>query len=191
MADAGVGVNMLEVSRMRRVLQRRPGFVRRVFSEEERLLCEGSTRPAENYAARFAARAAVLRALGIAGDPAVRVQDVCVGGEEDPVVRLSGRAAQAACDAGVEEVALSLSFTRDVAVANAVAVTAASRPPRDVRDDAAKALAASFREARAVIDELERVGDGPAPPVAPVSPPAGAGQLTMDMAADAAMSHEE
>ena len=51
---------MLEISRMERVLARRPSFARRVFTDEERAYCEKSARPAEHYAARFAAREAVL-----------------------------------------------------------------------------------------------------------------------------------
>ena len=61
---------------------------------------------------------------------------------------------------GVREIALSISHTRDVAVANALAVTDEVRPAPPERDDAARQLAASFKEARAVLDELERVQEG-------------------------------
>ena len=64
MATAGIGVDMLEIDRMERVLARRPNFVRRVFTEEERAYCDKCARPAEHYAARFAAREAVVKALG-------------------------------------------------------------------------------------------------------------------------------
>ena len=60
---------------------------------------------------------------------------------------------------GIVEVVLSISYTREVAVANAVAVTEAAKPKPDTKADAARALAASFREARSVLDELERVED--------------------------------
>ena len=74
-----------------------------------------------------------------------------------PRVLLAGRAAEVAHEQGVREVALSISHTHDVAVANAVAVTDVVRPKPDEKEDAAKALAVSFKEARSVIDELERV----------------------------------
>ena len=64
MALAGIGVDMLEISRMERVVRRRPSFLRRVFTDDERAYCERCARPAEHYAARFAAREAVLKALG-------------------------------------------------------------------------------------------------------------------------------
>ena len=61
---AGIGVDMLEIARMERVIERRPSFLKRVFTKEERAYCGRRARPAEHYAARFAAREAVLKALG-------------------------------------------------------------------------------------------------------------------------------
>ena len=62
MSLAGVGVDMLEIARMQRVMERRPHFLGRVFTDDERAYCERTARPAEHYAARFAAREAVLKA---------------------------------------------------------------------------------------------------------------------------------
>lgn len=160
MSLAGIGVDMLEIARMQRVMDRRPSFLRRVFTDGERAYCERTARPAEHYAGRFAAREAVLKALGTGFSQGIGLSDVSVGHDETtgrPVAILSGRAAEVAREQGVREIALSLSFTRDVAVANAVAVTDEVRPQPDAHEDAARALAASFREARSVIDELERV----------------------------------
>ena len=160
MSLAGIGVDMLEIARMQRVMDRRPSFLRRVFTDDERAYCERTARPAEHYAGRFAAREAVLKALGTGFSQGIGLSDVSVGHDEAssrPVAILSGRVAEVAREQGVREIALSLSFTRDVAVANAVAVTDEVRPQPDAREDASKALAASFREARSVIDELERV----------------------------------
>jgi holo-[acyl-carrier protein] synthase len=58
---------------------------------------------------------------------------------------------------GIREVALSISYTHDVAVANAVAMTDEVRPRKEERPDPKEELRASFRAARSVIDELERV----------------------------------
>ncbi len=150
---------MLEIARMERVLERRPNFARRVFTEEERAYCDRSARPAEHYAARFAAREAVLKALGTGFAEGIGLRDVSVTRDEAgrPRVVLSGRAAQVARERGVREIALSISHTHDVAVANAIAVTDDARPAPDERRDAARELARSFREARSVLDELERV----------------------------------
>lgn len=160
MSAAGIGVDMLEISRMEQVIERRPSFLRRVFTEEERAYCDRSARPAEHYAARFAAREAVLKALGTGFAQGIGLKDVSVTRDPStgrPRALLAGRAAQIAQEQGVREIALSISHTRDVAVANALAVTDEVRPAPPSRDEAARALATSFKEARAVLDELERV----------------------------------
>ena len=98
MAAAGVGIDILEISRMERTLSRRPSFARRVFTDEERRFCEGTARPAEHYAARFAARRAVLKALGLEPGTGVGPRDVSVtlaeGGR--PMAVLLGRVREAA-----------------------------------------------------------------------------------------------
>ncbi len=161
MATAGIGVDMLEIDRMERVLARRPNFARRVFTDEERAYCERTARPAEHYAARFAAREAVVKALGTGFADGVGFRDESGGRDESgrPRALLSGRAAEVAREKGIREIALSISHTHDVAVANAIAVTDDVRPAPDTRRDAERALANSFKEARAVLDELERVQD--------------------------------
>ena len=159
MTLAGIGVDMLEIARMQHALDERPYFIRRLFTEDERMYCEHTARPAEHYAGRFAAREAVLKALGLGLGNGVGIGDVSVVRDDSgrPRVLLAGRAAEVAREQGVREVALSISHTHDVAVANAVAVTDVVRPKPDEKEDAAKVLAVSFKEARSVIDELERV----------------------------------
>ncbi|MCI1666251.1 MAG: holo-ACP synthase [Atopobiaceae bacterium] len=159
MALAGVGVDIVSIERMSRVLERTPSFATRVFTDEERAYCESCARPAEHYACRFAAREAVLKALGTGFSDGVGVSDVSVTRDRmgRPEAVLSGRAIEVARQAGVEEVAISLSFTNEMAVANAVAVTRESRPKLDEKPTPAEELASSFREARSIIDELERV----------------------------------
>lgn len=158
MALAGIGVDMLEISRMERVIKRRPHFLRRVFTEEERAYCERCTRPAEHYAARFAAREAVLKALGTGFSGGIGLDDVSVTNDASgrPRALLAGRAAEVAAAQGVREIALSISYTRDVAVANAVAVTDEVRPQPDARANAEREMATSFRRAKSVLDELDR-----------------------------------
>lgn len=155
---AGIGVDMLEIARMERVIKRRPSFLRRVFTEEERAYCESCAHPAEHYAARFAAREAVLKALGTGFSDGIGLKDVSVANDEfgRPMAVLSGRAAEIAEEKGVQEVALSLSHTHEVAVANAVLVTEEVRPKVEERTDPERELLLSFKAARSVIDELER-----------------------------------
>lgn len=159
MVQAGVGVDMLEIARMESVMRRRPHFLDAVFTEDERAYCDATARPAEHYAARFAAREAVLKSLGTGFSGGVGLKDVSVGRSElgRPLCILAGRAAEVAQGQGVQEIALSLSTTREVAVANAVAVTEEARPHREEVPDPAKELRASFKRARTLIAELERL----------------------------------
>lgn len=162
MARAGVGVGMLEVARVERAMERRPSFAKRVFSDEERSRGKRAVRPAQRYAAYLAARAAVLRALDAGPDDGVGRRDISVSWDTAgrPVAVLSGRAAELASGRGVREVALSLSLTHEVAVANAVAMTEATRPQVEERTNAKESLLASFRQVRSVLDELELVEEG-------------------------------
>lgn len=167
MALAGVGVDMVEIARMEKVIARRPSFTKRVFTESECAYCNRMARPAQHYAARFAAREAVLKALGTGFSHGIGLTDVSVARNEAgrPEVVLAGRALEIAREQGVREVALSLSYTHDVAVASAVAVTDDVRPRAEERPDPKAELRESFRAARSVLDELERVEEqGEVPP---------------------------
>ncbi len=160
MARAGIGVDIVEIGRMESILKRTPSFALRVFTDEERAYCESSNRPAAHYACRFAAREAVLKALGTGFSSGVGRRDVSVSRDSSgkPIAVLSGRALEIAHDLGVIEVALSLSFTNDVAVANAMTITEDVRPKQKPDKETEKArIARSFKEAKSVLDELERI----------------------------------
>ena len=89
-----------------------------------------------------------------------RQNDVCTSRDSNgkPIAVLSGGAQAVAERLGVQEVAISLSFTGDLAIANALAITAESRPkPKEDKISERQVIAQSFREARSVLDELERV----------------------------------
>ena len=89
----------------------------------------------------------------------MRRAGVSVGHAENgrPVAVLSGAAQEAAQRQGVTEVALSLSFTHDVATAMALLVTDEVKPKPKEERDPQRELMSSFKEARSVIDELERL----------------------------------
>lgn len=163
MAEAGIGVDIVEIARMERILQKTPAFAKRIFTEEERLYCEAAARPAAHYACRFAAREAVFKALGTGFGQGVGRFDVSVSrdGNGRPIAVLTGAAKRIAEELGVIEVAISLSFTSKLAVANAMAITSDARPkPKPEKLDDKALIAQSFREARAVLDELDRIQDG-------------------------------
>jgi holo-[acyl-carrier protein] synthase len=120
----GVGIDLVDVGRIERVLERRPRFAERVFSDEERAYCERSpTVRATCYAARWAAREACVKALG--GVPGGwRWHDIRVvrrrGGA--PEMELDGPARMRARAIGAERVLVSFSHERDAAVAMCVAL---------------------------------------------------------------------
>ncbi len=160
MALAGVGVDIVDVKRMEKTLERTPAFAKRIFTDSERRYCEHKARPAEHYAARFAAREAVLKALGTGFSGGVGLRDVSVVRSESgkPIVHLEGKVKEIADKQGVIEIALSLSTTREVAVANAVAVTEQVKPHiEEHQEDTAALLAKSFKNACSVLDELESI----------------------------------
>ena len=97
--------------------------------------------------------------MGCQNDPDVRRFDVSVGVADNgrPVAVLAGKAQQAATALGVREIALSLSFTHEVATAMALLVTDDVRPKPKEERDPQRELMASFRQARTVLDELERL----------------------------------
>ena len=75
-SSVGLGVDLVEVDRMERILARTPSFKAKVFSEGERVYCDRQKRPAMHYAARFAAKEAVVKALGCGFTDGVSVRDV-------------------------------------------------------------------------------------------------------------------
>ena len=110
------GVDIIEISRVRQVLERYgPRFLGRVFTPDEISYCRG--RPS-NLAARFAAKEATMKALGT-GVRGVSWKDIEVVRHESgaPSIRLHGRGKRRAQRLGVREISLSLSHSREYAVA--------------------------------------------------------------------------
>jgi holo-[acyl-carrier protein] synthase len=116
---SGVGIDLLEIDRLERALERHPRLAARVFTAGEREYAAARARPARHLAARFAAKEAVVKALGLSGGFGLREIEVVAG--EPPSLRLSGRAAAAAVGG---KVAISLTHSRDFAAAVAVLDTA-------------------------------------------------------------------
>ena len=106
-----IGLDIVEVRRIRRVIRRTPAFLSRVFSEGEIAYCRAKKDPWPHYAVRFAAKEAVWKALG---RDAVALRDISV--ERDsrgkPGVLIKGRRAR-----GLK---LSLTHGEDYAVAVAL-----------------------------------------------------------------------
>ena len=115
-----VGTDLIELARVRRALERYPGFRERCFTEAERAYCDSRPNPPQHYAARFAAKEAVGKALGFGVARAFAWRDVEIAGRPKPAVRLSGRVRAWAERAGAGPIDLSMSHSRELATAVAV-----------------------------------------------------------------------
>ncbi|MGW1010630.1 holo-ACP synthase [Streptomyces termitum] len=111
-----VGTDLADVAELRGVLARRPAFAARVFTPGERAYCEVPADPAERYAVRFAAKEAVLKALGVGLTGSVLTEiEVLRSPAGAPSLRLTGRAARLAAEAGAVSWLISLSHTATLA----------------------------------------------------------------------------
>ncbi len=172
--QVGLGVDIVEIDRVRAVLRRSPAFARRAFSEEERAYCDAKANPEAHYATRFAAKEAVLKALGTGFAEGIGPRDVEVRRTKKgkPYVVLSGRAREVARAQGVREVPVSLSFTHSEAVACAMAITQDAVTAAKKREDPLEELAKQFKDARALLDDLPAAGPGAGAPAAVGEAPA-------------------
>ncbi len=152
----GLGVDIVEIDRMARILERTPAFAERVFSPAEREYCDSMANPATHYALRFAAREAIVKALGTGFAQGIGVHDIEVQRAKSgkPLAKLSGRALEIAEEQGVRDLSLSLSYTHTDAVACAMAVTEASIRASEKRKDPKEELARQFKEVRGILDDL-------------------------------------
>ena len=110
-----VGVDLIEIERIRSALERYPGFRERCFTEAEREYCDSRANPAQSYAGRFAGKEAVGKALGIG----VRFtwKEIEIAGRPKPGVRLSGRTRAWAERVGAGAIDLSMTHSRELAAA--------------------------------------------------------------------------
>jgi holo-[acyl-carrier protein] synthase len=115
-----VGVDLIEIERVRRTLERYPRFRERCFTPAEQAYCDSRPNPAQSYAGRFAGKEAVGKALGFGVARAFAWLDVEIAGRPKPAVTLSGRMARWAEQIGAGGIDLSMTHSRELA--NAVAV---------------------------------------------------------------------
>jgi holo-[acyl-carrier protein] synthase len=118
----GLGVDLVEVERVRGLLERYgETFRRRCFTDHEWEYARRFRDPAARLAARFAGKEAVMKSLGT-GWRALRWRDVEITGGGRPRAVLRGTAARRAESIGVSEVLVTITHTRDQAVVLAIAV---------------------------------------------------------------------
>ena len=119
----GTGIDIAEVPRIAAAIERfGDRFLRRVFTPDEIRYCDSKANRAERYAARFAAKEAALKAIGTGWGRGVSWTEVEVRREPGgrPTIAFHGRAAEFAAKLGVKHAALSLTHTKETAMAQVI-----------------------------------------------------------------------
>jgi holo-[acyl-carrier protein] synthase len=119
----GIGIDIIEVARIREVLQRTPRFRERVFTPAERSYCDSrAVVAAQHYAARFAAKEAMLKALQTGWRGGISWQDVEVASHDSgaPFLILQGEVKRLFENSGATTAHLSISHTSEHAIAQVV-----------------------------------------------------------------------
>ena len=118
-----IGIDIIEVARVREVLERTPRFTERVFTAAERAYCDSrGVVAAQHYAARFAAKEAALKALKTGWSGGISWQDVEVGSLEGgaPFLTFYGESKKLFEESGATVAHLSISHTTQHAIAQVV-----------------------------------------------------------------------
>ena len=118
----GVGCDIVAVERIKRTIDKNPRFLDKLFTSSEIAYCSSKANPAQSYAARFAAKEAVMKALGTGWDGKVNWLDIEVQVNElgCPSLVLSGGAKQLAESKGITNIQISLSHEKEHALAFAI-----------------------------------------------------------------------
>jgi holo-[acyl-carrier protein] synthase len=121
----GIGIDVVEVARIDAAIQRHGDpFLARLFTTAEREYCESRHHPALHYAARFAAKEAVAKALGTGIGKHAGWLDLEIMHDPSgaPKLLLGGAARTFSIDRGITDIQISLTHAHDYAAANAIAI---------------------------------------------------------------------
>jgi holo-[acyl-carrier protein] synthase len=110
-----IGVDLIEIARVAAALDRYPGFRGRVFTEAEQAYCDARPNPPQHYAARFAAKEAVGKALGCGVH--FTWHEIEIAGRPKPSVHLTGKTAAWAERVGAGAIDLSMTHSKELAAA--------------------------------------------------------------------------
>ena len=123
---AGIGIDHIEISRIKKIIKKeKERFLERIFSEGEIKYCEGKKNKYQHYAARFAAKEAVYKALtpeGKAAPEGIKWRDIEVVNNESgkPEIILRNKALSFAKKIKVSKIYLSLSHNNDTAISQVI-----------------------------------------------------------------------
>ena len=116
---SGTGIDIIEVLRIQKVMERDLGFREKIFTEGEIAYCEKMKNKYQNYAARFSAKEAFLKAIGTGWRFGIRFADIDVYHDDfgKPLIRLTGKAEELALRDGISKIHVSLSHLKEMATA--------------------------------------------------------------------------
>lgn len=115
----GTGIDIIEVSRIKTVMERDIGFREKIFTQGEIKYCETKKNKYQHYAARFSAKEAFLKAIGTGWRFGIRFADIDIYHDEfgKPLIRLTGKAEELALRDGISKIHVSLSHLKEMATA--------------------------------------------------------------------------
>ena len=113
----GIGTDLFEVERMKKTIEKQPSFIDGIFTIGEINYCNQFKNKVERYAARYAAKEALLKALGTGWRDGITFLDIDIINDKlgKPEINLSGKAQEVANKLGVTAVHLSMSHTKELA----------------------------------------------------------------------------
>jgi holo-[acyl-carrier protein] synthase len=113
----GIGIDYIEVERIRKQLARGDRFKHRIFTTDEIAYCESKKNKAQHYAARFAAKEAFFKALGTGWRGGLAFNQVEIANDPlgKPEIRLQGKAEQLIEEKGIKNICISLTHLKDIA----------------------------------------------------------------------------
>jgi holo-[acyl-carrier protein] synthase len=114
----GMGTDIIEVKRIERLLSKQDRFKERIFTRGEIEYCEQKKNNVQNYAARFAVKEALLKAIGTGWREGVAFKEIEVKNNEKgkPELVLSGTAKTITEEMGVTNIQVSISHLKDLAI---------------------------------------------------------------------------
>ena len=119
----GIGIDIVEVQRIeKQISSKKDRFFTLLFTEKEREYCDGKINKAQNYAVRFAAKEAFLKALGTGLRYGLRWKEIEIANDKlgKPKISCSGDCQKKLSSAGIKNVFVSLTHTKDYAAATVI-----------------------------------------------------------------------
>lgn len=120
----GTGVDIIEVARIDRLLEKHsPRFEEKIFTPDEILYCKSKAKPGIHFAARFAAKEAVMKCLGTGMDKGIAFNEIEVTHEPSgqPTIKLHGKGKEQSARLNIKTIHISLSHENKYAIAQAIA----------------------------------------------------------------------